>query len=65
MTCHKSVFDKRVTRPEYQQRVVVTASDSEKAFDQVNRTLGVGMSWVAGFSVLYLLMHLLRWVSHG
>jgi hypothetical protein len=60
-----TVFDKRVARPEYQQRTVVTASGSEKAFDQANKNLGTGMSWVAGLSMLYLLMHLLRWVSNG
>lgn len=60
-----TVFDKRVSRPEYQQRTVVTASSPEEAFDHVNRTLGSGMKWVAGLSVLYLFAHLLRWVSNG
>lgn len=60
-----TVLEKRVARPEYQQRTVVTASGSEKAFDHVNRTLGIGMSWVAGLSMLYLVVHLLRWVSNG
>jgi|GEM_PF-3916587 len=60
-----NAFYKRVTTPKYQQRKVVTASDSDKAFDQVNKTLGVGMSWVVGLSMFYLLLQMLRWVSNG
>lgn len=60
-----NAFHKRVTIPKYQQRKVVTASDSDKALDQVNKTLGVGMSWVIGLSVFYLLLQMLRWVSNG
>lgn len=34
-----NAFYKGVITPKYQQRKVVTASDSDKAFDQVNKTL--------------------------
>lgn len=61
----ESAFRKRVAIPQNQQRKVVTASGSDKAFDQVNKTLGVGMAWVAGLSMLYLIVQMLRWVSNG
>ena len=61
----ESVFRKGVTIPQNRQRKVVTASGSDKVFDQVNKTLGVGMAWVAGLSMLYLLVQMLRWVSNG
>jgi len=61
----EAIFENRVGRPKYHRRTVITASSSEKAFDQANRVLGRGMSWVAGLSVLYLLLHLLRWASNA
>ncbi len=60
-----TTWEQKITRAQYQQRKVVTASDSEKAFIQVNRTLGIVTTWVAGISAVYLLLHMLRWISNG
>jgi hypothetical protein len=58
-------IEKRTAFRNYGRRKVLKASNFEKAFDQVNRTLGVGMTWVAGLSMFYLLVHILRWMSNG
>jgi len=60
-----ATLEKRVSIPKQRQRRVITASDSEEAFDQADKTLSVKVSWVAGLSLLYLLVQMLRWVSNG
>ena len=61
----ENVVGNKVFGPNKRQRKVVATSDSEKALDRVNKSLGIGMTWVAGLSMLYLLAHMLRWVSNG
>ncbi len=58
-------LEERVSIPKQKQRRVITASDSEEAFNQAGKALSVTVSWVAGLSLLYLLVQMLRWVSNG
>jgi len=60
-----ATLEDRVSIPKQRQRRVITASDSEEAFNQAGKALSVTVSWVAGLSLLYLLVQMLRWVSNG
>ncbi len=60
-----ATLEERVSIPKPRQRRVIAASDSEEAFNQAGKALSVTVSWVAGLSLLYLLVQMLRWVSNG